>query len=297
MNEDRPSTAGVAGRLVGALISGEEIEGLGVLDVGAVVTVDQVAEALGVTKSSATAGVRTLAAKNVIRSRQRTGAVVQPRENWNYLDLELHDWLLDAEELGALEMLHEVRIGVETAAARAAAARILPQQYDAIIGLARKIFTLGYEQSDGFAQHWRDFGEADARYHGLILRASGNPVIHAFEPMITKLLWKRLGRRGGLEDTAGLAFPDVPLPEAMVLHVAQGKAIVQRNADAAEVFTKAILIGFGSGLANPYLQAGLARAFEDLRWSTSERSRYQPLIDQVLLDRRGSRETHARARR
>ncbi|MEV0895702.1 FCD domain-containing protein [Actinoplanes sp. NPDC049802] len=279
-----PTSTTVAFQLLERIVGTGRAAGAALTD-GSVLTIDAVSDQFGVSRPTATAAIHKLIEKGVLRNRQRTGAVVQPRAHWLYLDAELLHWLLDAEQLGAVELVQETRRGIESAAARAAASRIQPHQYDPIMTAALRIYDLGYRQGKRFGHHWRQFGDVDATYHGLILRASGNHVFQAFESVIARVLWARLQNRddaapgdAGPDDAD--RFPKQPKPEAMILHVAQAKSVIQRKPDAAEVITQAIMAEFATGLDTPYMRAGLAHALHhDLQWSASELKEYGPLLE------------------
>ena len=74
--------------------------------------------------------VKTLAAKNLIRSERRVGTIVQPPQRWNLLDPQIIGWMLSEESTHEtlLSALSELRLIVEPEAAALAADRATARQ-------------------------------------------------------------------------------------------------------------------------------------------------------------------------
>lgn len=123
---------------------------------------------------------RTLAAKGLIVSRQKVGAIVRPRSDWNALDPEFLAWhLRTALSKDFVNDLFQLRQMVEPQAAFLAA-----QSRDVA---ALEAITAAYNQMETGVAQSEEVLRADLRFHQTILNATGNLFI---------------GALGGLIDTA-----------------------------------------------------------------------------------------------
>jgi DNA-binding FadR family transcriptional regulator len=255
------------------------------IEIDDAVTAEYVAKEFGVGASIAGSVPKLLIAKGVARNRQRTGAVIRPKHEWDFVDAELLDWLLDFEEFGILELIQETRFGIESLAARSAASRIAFYEHDALTKRAQKIFELGYEHRVKFAQNVEEFGRVDVEYHGLVMSASGNPVVRHFTTAFQKSIRKRLHTPGSARKTPTddpVCFPNKPEPLGMLLHVAQAKAIVSHRPAVADIVTRAMIAEFTCGLDALFERGLIERAVRELPWTATEESRYKECMDEVF---------------
>jgi DNA-binding FadR family transcriptional regulator len=122
---------------------------------------------LSVSRSALREAFKLLAAKRLIRSRQKVGTQVRPRVEWNMLDPEVLAWHVRGVPTDAfVSGLFEVRRVVEPEAAALAAQRRSPEQ------LARLEAALA--DMVRFQDHSGDLADADLRFHQAILDATGN---------------------------------------------------------------------------------------------------------------------------
>ena len=126
--------------------------------------------------------VKTLAAKNLIRSERRVGTIVQPPQRWNLLDPQIIEWMLSEESTHEtlLSALSELRLIVEPEAAALAADR----------ATARQILCLfdRYEQMRIYADDPVQAIEYDVQFHEALLDACGNPLLRSLNHSISLLL-------------------------------------------------------------------------------------------------------------
>ena len=126
--------------------------------------------------------VKTLAAKNLIRSERRVGTIVQPPQRWNLLDPQIIEWMLSEESTHEtlLSALSELRLIVEPEAAALAADR----------ATARQILCLfdRYEQMRIYADDPIRAIEHDVLFHEALLNACGNPLLRSLNHSISLLL-------------------------------------------------------------------------------------------------------------
>lgn len=126
-------------------------------------------EEFGFSRTVIREGVKLLEERGLVRVEQGRGTTVQPRSSWNLLDPIVIRIALEYDvDMSLLESLVSVRTILEREMARAAAARLEPEDLDE---LARNIegMETAYDDYDRF----RDF---DQGFHAVVMRASGNEV-------------------------------------------------------------------------------------------------------------------------
>ena len=130
----------------------------------------ELAESLGVARTSVREALGKLKAKGMLASRQKTGTRVLPRMQWNMLDEEVLRWCWSdhGRERTALHLTQLRRI-VEPAACEIAAALASDTDIAAIERAYRAMDAAG---TDPVA-----FAGPDLEFHRGILRATGNPFL------------------------------------------------------------------------------------------------------------------------
>jgi GntR family galactonate operon transcriptional repressor len=112
---------------------------------------------------------RSLMAKRLIEMKRYRGAFVAPRNQWNYLDTEVLQWVLENDyDPRLISAMSEVRNLVEPAIARWAAERATSSDL-AEIESALNDMIANNQNRDAF-------NEADIRYHEAVLQSVHNPV-------------------------------------------------------------------------------------------------------------------------
>ena len=132
---------------------------------------DDLAEKLGVSRTSVREAVKVLSAKGLLEARRRVGVRVRDRDDWNLLDTLVLSWHPDVGRDEALTTsLIEARSIIEPAAAALAAKRAtaadLARIEQAYLGMERNV------RSDLEA-----CCEADLRFHASVIAASHNVVL------------------------------------------------------------------------------------------------------------------------
>ncbi len=124
---------------------------------------------------------KTLTAKGLIVSKTRVGTSVLDSSHWNYFDADILAWKASQGfDVDFLRDLAEIRVAIESAAARAAAER----RSDADVAELRQHLA-GMRAATDSA---RDFAEADLRFHNAIGRASGNALMRSLSAVIETAL-------------------------------------------------------------------------------------------------------------
>jgi GntR family transcriptional regulator, galactonate operon transcriptional repressor len=132
---------------------------------------DDLAEQLGVSRTSVREAVKVLSAKGLLQARRRVGVRVRDRDDWNLLDPQVLSWHPDVGRDEALiTSLIEARQIIEPAAAALAAKRAtaadLARIEQAYLGMERNLRT-----------NLEACCEADLKFHVSVVAASHNVVL------------------------------------------------------------------------------------------------------------------------
>lgn len=208
----------IAERLGREIVSGSIPEG-GRLPVEA-----ELCERFGVSRPVIREVTKTLASKGLITARPRVGTVVRDRRYWNMLDPEVLGWLIRAlPESRFLDMLFEVRMAIEPAAAALAAVNAT-QQDIAQIGEAYRRMAA--------AQSPAELLEPDIRFHQSIMDASHNELMSYIGNTLHAALAVSIQLTSRHPDTYELSIPR---------HEAVFKAVAARDAAAARTAAENLL--------------------------------------------------------
>jgi len=131
------------------------------------------AEALGVARTSVREALSRLKAKGLIAARQKAGTRVLPREQWNMLDEDVLRWTWSGDNRAAMaQHLMQLRRIVEPAACEIAAATATD---GAIAAIERAYRGMDAAGTDPVA-----YAGPDLAFHRAILSATGNPFLMSF---------------------------------------------------------------------------------------------------------------------
>jgi GntR family galactonate operon transcriptional repressor len=162
---------------------------------------------------------RSLTAKRLIEMKRYRGAFVAPRGQWNYLDTEVLQWVLENDDDPRLiSAMSEVRNLVEPTIARWAAERATSGDL-AHIESALNDMIANNQNRDAF-------NEADIRYHEAVLQSVHNPVLQQLSVAISSLQ-RAVFERTWMGDEANM-------PQTLQEHKALFDAIRHQDGDAAE---------------------------------------------------------------
>jgi len=162
---------------------------------------------------------RSLMAKRLIEMKRYRGAFVVPRNQWNYLDTEVLQWVLENDyDPRLISAMSEVRNLVEPAIARWAAERATSSDL-AKIEAALNDMVVHNQDRDAF-------NEADIRYHEAVLESVHNPVLQQLSVAISSLQ-RAVFERTWMGDEANM-------PKTLTEHKALFDAIRHQDSQAAE---------------------------------------------------------------
>lgn len=192
----------------------------GTLPEGAVLTLEQIQQRFGVSRTVARETMRMLEQLGLVTSRRRVGLVVRPAAQWMVFDPRVIRWRLAGPgRIAQLRSLTELRAAVEPVAAAAAARHADPAEVDRLVALVARMRELGE------AGRLDEFMVCDIEFHALLLRAGRNEMFAALTDVVAEVLAGRT--RHGL-------MPDRPRPEALDAHEAVAAAVRARDPEAAE---------------------------------------------------------------
>jgi DNA-binding FadR family transcriptional regulator len=124
---------------------------------------------------------KTLTAKGLIVSKTRVGTTVLDSSHWNFFDADILAWKASQGfDVDFLRDLAEIRVAIESAAARAAAER----RTDEDLAEMRRHLAGMRDATDSA----RDFAEADLQFHKAIGRASDNALMRSLSAVIETAL-------------------------------------------------------------------------------------------------------------
>jgi GntR family transcriptional regulator, galactonate operon transcriptional repressor len=197
----------------------------GTISAGARLPVEaELCERFGVSRPVIREVTKTLASKGLIVSRPRVGTVVRARRHWNLLDPEVLDWLIHAlPESRFLDLLFEVRIAIEPAAAALAAANATERDIAEIEEAYRQMTS---------AQTPEQLLEPDIRFHQAIMDATHNELMSYIGNTLHAALAVSIELTSRHPDTYKLSLPR---------HEAVFKAIAARDAMAARAGAEHLL--------------------------------------------------------
>jgi len=143
--------------------------------------------------------VRVLAAKGLVVSRQRAGAIVRPRTDWHLLDPDVLTWMIQSRpEAEFVATLMTVRRIFEPEVAALAARSASDAQLDAI---AR-----AYDQMAGAPDN-DALLEPDLAFHRLVAEAAGNDLVAYIADMLSLALRESIKLSSRLPETHRLSLP------------------------------------------------------------------------------------------
>ncbi|WIY81739.1 FCD domain-containing protein [Propionimicrobium sp. PCR01-08-3] len=210
----------------------------GRLEAGARLTLSDVEEKFGISRTLARDVVKALESVGLLVAKRRAGIQVLPKSQWSVLDAQVIEWRLESDEkLAQITSLTELRRGIEPMAAGLASQRRSDEQADQLVALADDLKALGERglgRSDKYLQ-------TDIEFHSLLLEASGNEMLIAMRGMIVEVLRGR--------SIHGL-MPVTPEPGALLDHSRIAKAIAERDDVVAETVSRRQMDGLQTELSS-----------------------------------------------
>lgn len=189
------------------------------LAAGLILSIDDLIERYGVSRSVVREVLRVLASMGLVESRRKVGTLILANSEWNVYDPHVIRWRLASEgRLGQLRSITELRGAVEPVAAFLAAERATPERASDIVGTAAKLWAAAQGDDQ------EEFLRLDIEFHRLVLDSSGNEMFLKLHELIAEVL---AGRHH-----LGL-MPRHPQEDAMRLHADVAQAIQRQDGERA----------------------------------------------------------------
>ncbi|MSS45845.1 FadR family transcriptional regulator [Cutibacterium sp. WCA-380-WT-3A] len=213
----------VASRLGARIVDGD-------LQAGDVLRLEDIEQESAASRSVCREAVKILESLNLVRSRRHVGVTVLPAGEWDVLSPKVVHWHMSGNKREQeMSWTNELRIAIEPTAARLAAERAdgadLRGLQDAVSGMTEAIRN---NDPAGFANH-------DHAFHRSLLAATRNPLYVAHVPMLLSYLAEQYGGRTLTSDDGTNLMQHRDILDAITMH----------DADAAEQFTRALVLGLG----------------------------------------------------
>lgn len=148
-------------------------------------TEQQLCQHYDVSRTVVRDALHVLTGKGLIEARPRSGTVVRPIEDWNFLDPELIVWAQRVgNKTGFFEVLIEARNSVEPQMAALAAQKATPEDIEKI-EIAYQKMVAAFEKS---IPDKEGFTSADIEFHLAILAATHNIILQQFGALMIAAL-------------------------------------------------------------------------------------------------------------
>lgn len=158
----------------------------GTLPVGTAVKLEELQARYGASRGLVRECMRILEGIGMLRSQRGMGVTVLPESSWNEYDPNVIRWKLEGPRRSEqLQILTELRLGLEPVAARLAALRTTQSEKDEL----RDVLAL--LRVNGEAGRRSRHLECDLHFHGLILRGAHNPMYSMMVPIVQEVLRSR----------------------------------------------------------------------------------------------------------
>lgn len=171
--------------------------------------------------------VRVLESMGLVTVRRKVGVTVNPPDAWNPFDPRVIEWRLRGpDRIAQLHALSQLRSTVEPLAARLAARHATGEQVEQLTEAALTMARLSREATGP------EYLAADARFHRILLSASGNVMFAGLADVVVAVLAGR---------TTHHLMPQAADPTALRLHGEIAVAVSLGDADAAEAGMRVII--------------------------------------------------------
>ena len=187
---------------------------------GDVLSMEQLEERYGVSRTVVREVVKVLESIGVATSRRRVGVTFRPEHRWEALSPVVIRWRLEGpRRMDQLGEVSELRRGIEPQAARLAAERASASDATLLLEAAEGMARTGPEGDlHAYLRH-------DIDFHRMLLSSSGNALLASFAPFVAEALTGR---------TDHDLMPDVPEQQAVDWHVEVATAIADGHPGRAE---------------------------------------------------------------
>ncbi|MEI6898230.1 MAG: FadR/GntR family transcriptional regulator [Psychromonas sp.] len=145
-------------------------------------------EQFNISRTALREAIKLLTSKGLLESKPKVGTRVKSRDNWNFLDSQLLDWVIDLSDNEAIykEFL-ALRKAIEPEAAALAAEYATAEQ--------RILLSSTFQKMDYIHNHFNfeEWTEADMEFHRLIFLSTGNSFYLPFANVLRTMFKSFIG--------------------------------------------------------------------------------------------------------
>jgi DNA-binding FadR family transcriptional regulator len=179
--------------------------------------------------------IRVLESTGMLKSQRRIGIQVQPVSAWHVMDAMVIRWRLAGPERETqLQVITELRLGIEPVASRLAALRATTEERDTLREIVAKM------RVNAEAGRTQRHLQTDLAFHTLVLTASHNELYASMATLVREVLTAR--RYAGL-------IHESAVPAALRQHEIVASSIIDGDEQAAEASTYELLSEVRASLA------------------------------------------------
>ncbi len=136
---------------------------------------DALCTKFGVSRGVIREAIKVLQKKGLVQPRPKIGTQIQPKSQWNLFDADVLVWKLKAgQQLEFLENITEVRMIIESEAAKLSAERATPEELTEIQFQFNRLKDVLDDEGEF---NYEEYLEADMDFHSAILEASHNELL------------------------------------------------------------------------------------------------------------------------
>jgi len=204
--------------------------------------VEVLSDLKGVSRTVIREALKGLEARNLVASQPKTGTAVRPRSEWQWWNLDVLQWAVDAEyNHDFLRQLTEMRFVLEPAMVAISARNASADDLE----LMKAKFSL-LEQSVGDAAAWAD---ADYEFHSSLLRASHNELMVSLVQTFQEALLYSREKTIDVIRRQSMMSEDAATMEALRMHRAVLDAVCERDGNLAFVKMQELLLSVAGLIA------------------------------------------------
>jgi DNA-binding FadR family transcriptional regulator len=237
---------------------------------GEVISLEMVSrESGGGSRALAREVLQVLRNKRLVSLQPRIGATVLADDQWDAFDPDVIAWRLEVEPRFQMRSLTEIRTAIEPMAASLAAERASSEACRSLVSLSRQLQELGNDETfiqdtPAGADRRTRYRDVDVKFHTTMLKGSQNEMLYALAGPVKQALDYRIeqdrvsARRQSRGVGGNSPFPDRPSELALWLHRGLAASIEAGVPQAAESFSRAILLEVRATPLPPLIGIALA---------------------------------------
>jgi len=145
-------------------------------------------EQFNISRTALREAIKLLTSKGLLESKPKVGTRVKSRDNWNFLDSQLLDWVIDLSDNEEIyQEFLSLRKAIEPEAAALAAKHATAEQ--------RILLSATFQKMDYIAANFdvEEWTEADMEFHRLIFLSTGNSFYLPFANVLCTMFKSFIG--------------------------------------------------------------------------------------------------------